>query len=53
MKEIPLRIELYKNSSLLDAYISNCLVPIVRGTSNNMNLIAWEIINEPEWMIEN
>jgi len=26
---------------------------MVRGLNNNTNLIGWEVMNEPEWLIEN
>ena len=51
--EIPARLELFKNTQKLDSYINNCLIPLIRGVNHHRNLIAWEIINEPEWIIEN
>ncbi|MBN1130101.1 MAG: cellulase family glycosylhydrolase, partial [Chitinispirillaceae bacterium] len=33
------------------SYINNALIPMVRHLANSCNLVAWEIINEPEWSI--
>lgn len=34
-------------------YIDNALIPLVKGTSQNKNLVAYEVMNEPEWLVEN
>ena len=31
------------------SYITNALIPLVQHFANQCNLLAWEIINEPEW----
>ena len=31
------------------SYINNALIPMVTRYANQCNLLAWEIINEPEW----
>ncbi len=31
------------------SYINNALIPMVQHFANQCNLLAWEIINEPEW----
>ncbi len=31
------------------SYINNVLIPMVTRYANQCNLVAWEIINEPEW----
>lgn len=44
---------LYTNSQNLDSYITNALIPLLRGVEENTNIIAFEIINEPEWIVMN
>lgn len=34
------------------SYIENCLVPLVKRYEDNPALLAWEICNEPEWMLD-
>jgi hypothetical protein len=39
---------LLKDESILQSYITNALVPIVRALKPQRGLAIWEIINEPE-----
>lgn len=34
------------------SYIRNCLIPMVERYAGHAALAAWEICNEPEWMLE-
>ncbi len=40
---------LIQDTSKTRSYINNVLIPMVQRYSNQCNLLAWEIINEPEW----
>ena len=40
---------LIQDTSKTKSYINNVLVPMVQRYANQCNLLAWEIINEPEW----
>ncbi len=46
-----LHADLIKDSSKTASYITNALIPMVKKFANTCNLLAWEIINEPEWSI--
>ena len=37
---------------MLQYYIDNALIPMVKALETIDNLIVWEIINEPEWIVE-
>lgn len=50
IKQVPGRLDLVKNDTKLQTYLNNCLEPLVGGVEHNDNLIAWEAINEPEWL---
>eukprot|EP01125_Pyxidicula_operculata_P007570 TRINITY_DN256_c0_g1_i1.p1 TRINITY_DN256_c0_g1~~TRINITY_DN256_c0_g1_i1.p1 ORF type:complete len:372 (+),score=73.96 TRINITY_DN256_c0_g1_i1:18-1133(+) len=41
-------IQLIKNQTLLQSFIENALVPVVKQLSNEIAVGGWEIINEPE-----
>jgi hypothetical protein len=43
--------DLIQDTAKTRSYINNALVPMVKHLANACNLIAWEIINEPEWSI--
>jgi len=34
------------------SYLDHALIPMVRRLSSHCNILAWEIINEPEWAME-
>ncbi len=40
---------LIQDTSKTRSYINNALIPMVQRYANQCNLLAWEIINEPEW----
>ncbi len=35
-----------------DSYIENALVPLLKATQEHCNILAWEIMNEPEWAMD-
>jgi hypothetical protein len=41
--------DLIQDTSKTRSYINNALIPMVQHYANQCNLLAWEIINEPEW----
>jgi len=40
---------LIQDTNRTRSYINNALIPMVQRYANQCNLLAWEIINEPEW----
>ncbi|KAF0092948.1 MAG: hypothetical protein E1N59_3304 [Puniceicoccaceae bacterium 5H] len=44
---------LVESEELTERYIQRVLKPLVEATDSHPALYAWEICNEPEWMIEN
>ncbi|MCU0415777.1 MAG: glycoside hydrolase family 5 protein [Cytophagaceae bacterium] len=44
--------DLIQDSTKTQSYIDKVLVPMVKRYDNQCNLLAWEIINEPEWAID-
>jgi hypothetical protein len=46
------RQDLVKDTSKTNSYIKNALIPMVQRYNNQCNLLAWEIINEPEWIMQ-
>jgi hypothetical protein len=40
---------LIQDSSKTRSFINNALIPMVQRYANQCNLLAWEVINEPEW----
>jgi len=44
-----LHADLIKDSVKTVSYLNNALIPMVKKFANTCNLLAWEIINEPEW----
>ncbi len=44
-----LHADLISNIAKTNSYINNALIPMVQRYSNTCNLLAWEVINEPEW----
>ena len=40
---------LIQDTSKTRSYINTALIPMVKRYANQCNLLAWEIINEPEW----
>ena len=41
--------DLIQDTLKTKSYINNVLIPMVTRYANQCNLLAWEIINEPEW----
>ncbi|MBI4931605.1 MAG: T9SS type A sorting domain-containing protein [Bacteroidetes bacterium] len=41
--------DIIQDTSKTNSYINNALIPIVQRYANQCNLLAWEIMNEPEW----
>lgn len=41
--------DLIRDTTKIKTYIKNVLIPMVQRYTNQCNLLAWEIINEPEW----
>lgn len=44
---------LVTDPELTQSYIDNALIPLLREVDGHAALFAWEICNEPEWMVEN
>ncbi len=44
--------DLVRDSTKTNSYIENALIPIVNRYAEQCNLLAYEIINEPEWAID-
>lgn len=44
-----LHADLITDTLKTNSYINNVLIPMVQRYANTCNLLAWEIINEPEW----
>jgi hypothetical protein len=36
-----------------DSFFNRALIPILQRYANNRNIIGWEIMNEPEWTLNN
>lgn len=45
--------KLLLDDDYLESYIENALLPILERCDGHPALLAWEICNEPEWMVEN
>ena len=45
--------DLIEDTTKTRSYIDHALLPMVRRYANNCAVLAWEIINEPEWAIKN
>lgn len=43
---------LIQDTSKTRRFIDNALIPMVQRYADQCNLIAWEIINEPEWVTD-
>ena len=41
--------DIIQDTAKTNSYINNALIPMVQRYANQCNLLAWEIINEPEW----
>lgn len=44
--------DLIRDTLKTKSYINNVLIPLVQHYANTCNLLAWEIINEPEWSMD-
>ena len=47
-----LHASLIQDTNKTRSYINNALVPMAKRYANTCNLLAWEIINEPEWSMK-
>jgi hypothetical protein len=47
------RTDLILNNSRTDAYINNVLTPMVQRYANNPAILAWEVFNEPDFLLPN
>ncbi len=45
-------IKLITDTSATQAYIHHVLTPLIRRYKGHAGILAWEICNEPEWMLE-
>lgn len=41
--------DLIQDTAKSRSYINNALIPMVQRYANQCNLLAWEVMNEPEW----
>ncbi|WP_234122454.1 glycoside hydrolase 5 family protein [Clostridium hydrogenum] len=39
------------NLTVRKSFIDNAVTPIVKALGNNEGVMAWDVVNEPEWMI--
>lgn len=46
-----LHVDLISDQSKTQSYINNALIPILKSVGNYTNVV-WEVINEPEWCIQ-
>ncbi len=46
---VSLGASLAENPEHRDAFINNAVVPILEKFGGNDNILAWEVVNEPEW----
>lgn len=44
--------DLLTDFSKTESYIENALIPLVQRFQHHPNILAWEIINEPEWAMD-
>ena len=44
-----LHADLIQDSSMTRGYINNAFIPIIEHYANQCNLLAYDLINEPEW----
>ena len=40
------------SEEVLQSYIDHALLPLLAATKERCNILAWEIMNEPEWMMD-
>ena len=43
---------LLNSVEILQSYIDNALIPLIEATKDRCNILAWEIMNEPEWAMD-
>jgi hypothetical protein len=43
---------LIQDTTRTRSYINNALIPMVTRYTNQCNLLAWEVMNEPEWVTD-
>ena len=44
-----LHANLIEDSAMTRGYINNAFIPIIEHYANQCNLLAYDLINEPEW----
>eukprot|EP00727_Mastigamoeba_balamuthi_P002613 m51a1_g12349 putative non-processive endoglucanase (705) ;mRNA; f:536099-540417 len=45
-------LEIFTDSAARQSWISNALAPIVERLRNNAGVFAWDLMNEPEWIVD-
>lgn len=45
-------IEIIRDPEKTQLYIDQALIPILERTRHHCNILAWEVINEPEWAMD-
>ncbi len=45
-------VDLIRDPVKTTSYIDQALIPLIQATKNHCNILAWEIINEPEWAMD-
>jgi len=46
------KIEIIRDPEKTQTYIDQALLPILERTRHHCNILAWEVINEPEWAMD-
>ncbi len=44
--------DLLTDEAMQQSYITESLIPLLQHTKDKCNILAWEIINEPEWAMD-